>query len=245
MACFEVMQSFHHSNTSEYFHSTSFVNCVLTDANQYESLQWTENVESGYLDQTENRTTIENDQLPSSDEVAQFWQVDANAVHLLDQFKNLAVVLHDYLYKPPKRDSTVRMADRGKYLQGLDKRISDHYSIGQLNSALHNILHDVPKVLGKRWICLAADLRTFQFNAEQWITDQHVIDNLNAAIKTIINADFALMCNKYNLSVYGESGKIIQQVGMLMEFLRANDCQEPKLEFGGYEEIIGIMYIQS
>ena len=48
--------------------------------------------------------------------------------------------------------------------------------------ALRNILHDVPKLLGKRWICLTADLKTFQFNAGQWITNQHVIEQLNAKI---------------------------------------------------------------
>ena len=31
--------------------------------------------------------------------------------------------------------------------------------------ARRNILHGVPKLLGKRWICLMADLKTFQFNA--------------------------------------------------------------------------------
>jgi hypothetical protein len=100
----------------------------------------------------------------------------------------------------------------------------------------------VPNVLGKRWACLAAGFWTFQNYVDQWITDQHVIDNLNAAIKTIINADFVLFRNKHD-EVYWNSGEIIQQVGVLMDILRANECEEPKLEFGGYEQIIGIMYI--
>jgi hypothetical protein len=240
MACYEAMQYFHQSNTSEYFHSTSFVNCGQKNVNQYEeSLQWTENVESGCLD-----PTSENDQLSSSDEAAQFWlQVDANADQLLGQFKNLAVMLHDYLYKPPKRDSATCMAARSNYLQSLDKWIMDHYYIGKLHVALRNIIKSVPNVLGKRWACLAADLRTFQHNVDQWITDQDVIDNLNAAIETIINADFALFRNKHDDDVYWNSGEIIQQVGVLMDFLITNECEEPKLEFGGYKQIIGIMYI--
>ena len=48
--------------------------------------------------------------------------------------------------------------------------------------ARRNILHGMPKLQDKRWICLTADLRTFQFNADQWITNQHVIEQLNAKI---------------------------------------------------------------
>ena len=205
----------------EVMQSTSFVNCGPKDASK-------------------------KDKLSSSVEAAQFWMhVGANAVQLLDQFKKLAVMLHDYLYKPLKRDGTMCMADRSNYLQSLDKWIKEQNYIGKLHVALNNIVDSVPNVLGSRWICLASDLRTLQFNADQWITDQHVIDNLNAAIEAIINADFALLCNKYELTVYRNSGGIIQQVGVLMDFLRANECQEPKLEFGGYENITGIMYIQS
>ena len=91
-------------------------------------------------------------------------------------------MLHEYLYKLPKEDHARWMADRSYDLQGLDKWINEQFCIGQLHVALRNILHDVPKLLGKRWICLTADLKTFQFNAGQWITNQHVIEQLNAKI---------------------------------------------------------------
>ena len=85
-------------------------------------------------------TASENDQLPSTDEAAQFWlHVDANAVQLLDQLKNLAVLFHDYLYKPPKEDHARLMADRSYDLQGLDKWINEQVCIGQLHVARRNM----------------------------------------------------------------------------------------------------------
>jgi len=69
--------------------------------------------------------------------------------------------------------------------------------------------------------CLTAELRAFQDNIHHLIDDQQLITQLNVAVDIVCDANFALMCQKHDLSVYYNFHGIMQQISFLKHLVTA------------------------
>jgi len=96
----------------------------------------------------------------------------------------------------------------------------------------------------KVWVCLTADLKTFQQNLSQWVPDQLTVDQLDAAIETVVNADLAFHVNMHDLSVYQTFRKNMEDTKMLSDFFKSQSSSEPKLTCVPSNEFQGIFYFQ-
>ena len=96
----------------------------------------------------------------------------------------------------------------------------------------------------KVWMCLTADLKTFQQNLKQWVPDQLTMDQLDAAIETVVTADLAFHVNMHDLSVYQTFSKNMENTKMLSVFFKSQSNDEPKLTCVPSNEFQVIFYFQ-